>query len=198
MAKRKKPAPTEAADELPMPAESVTMSEPPSLLSALAGGLDVDPMQGLLWGPLRDSFGLSPEQWKRLTEVVTLHMALDRFLFLRVTLGLTVVAGDRANVQRITRRVNKMRFGARLDLAQDAGWISEELTDDIAAVNGLRNRLLHFDVKRGVDEVPELASAEAFGEFTKRGMRAWTGLAAYLMPLVQLAAADPPAQGETV
>lgn len=45
---------------------------------------------------------MTPERWKRLTEVVTLHMALDRFLFLRVTVGLTVVAGDRANVERIT------------------------------------------------------------------------------------------------
>jgi len=173
------------------------MSEPPSSLSALAGGFNVDPLEGVLWGPLRESFGLTTEQWKRLTEVVTLHMALDRFLFLRVTLGLTMAAGDRANVPRITGRVNKMRFGARLDLAQDAGWISEELAEDIAAVNGLRNRLLHFDIKRGVDEAPELASPEAFGELTKRGVRAWSGLAAYLR-LVQGAVPDPAAQGGTV
>jgi len=160
-------------------------------LENLAGGFNVDPLEGLLWGPLRESFGLAPEQWKRLTEVVTLHMALDRFLFLRVTLGLTMLAGDRANVQRITRRVNKMRFAARLDLAQDAGWISEDLADDIAVVNGLRNRLLHFDVKRGVDEAPELASPEAFRAFTQRGARAWAGLAAYLMPVVQRAAEEP-------
>ena len=175
------------------------MSEPASL-GALAGGFNVDPLEGLLWGPLRESFGLTAEQWKRLTEVVTLHMAVDRLLFLRVTLGLTMVAGERANTQRITSRVSRMRFGARLELAQDAGWISEELADDIAAVNGLRNRLLHFDIKRGVDEASELASAEAFRAFTQRGVGAWSGLAAYLMPVIQRAAegpeGDPPASSE--
>ena len=172
------------------------MSEPTGL-SPLTGGFNVDPLEDLLWGPFRESFGLTAEQWKRLTVVVTLHMALDRFLFLRVALGLTMAAGDRANVPRITARVNGMRFGARLDLAQDAGWISEELAEDIAVVNDLRNRLLHFDVKRGLDEAPELASPEAFGELTKRGVRAWSGLAAYLR-LAQRAAPDPAAQGETV
>ena len=176
------------------------MTDTPSL-SGLTGGFNVDPLEGMLWRPLRESFGLTPEQWKRLTEVVTLHMALDRFLFLRVILGLSVVAGNRANVQRITRRVNKMRFAARLDLAQDAGWISEELADDIAAVNGLRNRLLHFDVKGGLDEAPEIASHEAFRAFTQRGVRAWTGLAAHLMPLVHRAAeepgGDPPATSQS-
>jgi hypothetical protein len=94
-----------------------------------------------------------------------------------------------------------MRLAARLELAQDAGWISEELADDIAAVNSLRNRLLHFDVKRGVDEAPEIASSEAFLDFTKRGVRAWTGLAAYLMPVVEPAAGEygddqPPPPGQ--
>jgi hypothetical protein len=145
------------------------MSEPPSL-AALAGFSD-DPLEGMLWGPLRDSFGLTSEQWKRLTEVVTLHMALDRLLFLRVTLGLTVVAGDRANVERITRRTSRMRFAARLELGQDAGWISDELADDLSTVNGLRNRLLHYDVKRGVEEAPEIATPEAFRAFSQRGVR---------------------------
>jgi hypothetical protein len=154
-------------------------------LSDLAG-FGRDPLGDLLWGPLRASFGLTPEQWQRLTEVVTLHMALDRFLFLRVTVGLTVLGGERANVARITRRVSRMRFTARLELAQDAGWISEELADDVAAVNGLRNRLLHYDVSRGVE--PEIASPEAFRAFTQRGVRAWSGLAAYLMPLIEQAA----------
>jgi hypothetical protein len=166
------------------------MSEPPNL-DQLAGGFNVDPLEGLLFGPLRESFGVNAEQWKRLTEVVTLHMALDRLLFLRVTLELTMVAGERANVPRITRRVTKMRFAVRLELAQDAGWISEELANDLAAVNGLRNRFLHFDARRGLDEAPELASPGAFREFTKRGVRAWSGLAAHLMPLVQRAAEEP-------
>jgi hypothetical protein len=135
----------------------------------------VDPMEDRLWGPMRESFGLTLEQWQRLTKVVTLHMALDSLLFMRVALGLTVVAGGRANTQRINRRVNKMRFVTRLELAQDAGWISEELAEDIAAVNALRNRLLHFDFKRGADEAPEIASGEAFRAFTTRGLRAWLG-----------------------
>jgi hypothetical protein len=160
------------------------MHEPPSL-SALADGFNVDPLEGLLWGPMRETFGLAADPWKRLTEVVTLHMALDRFLFLRVTVGLTAVAGERANVDRITRRVSKVRFGARLDLAQDTGWIGEDLAADIAAVNTLRNRLLHFDVQRGLDSVPEIASAEAFRKFTDRGMRAWRGLAEQLMLLIK-------------
>jgi hypothetical protein len=162
----------------------------PSGLSALAGGFTVDPLESLLWGPLRESFGLPAAQWKRLTEVVTLHMVLDALLFLRVTLGLTVVAGPRANVERITGRVNRMRFGARLDLAQDAGWISEELAEDIAAVNGLRNRLLHFDIKRG--DAPELASPEAFDAFTKRGVRAWAALRASVQPPIQGRVAQDP------
>lgn len=124
-------------------------------------------------------------------EVVTLHMALDRLLFARVILGLTVLAGARANVPRITRRVSKMRFAARLDLAQDAGWISEELADDVAAVNGLRNRLLHYDVKRGVEAAPEIASPEAFGAFTERAIHAWSGLADDLMPLFEQAQGRP-------
>ena len=44
------------------------------------GRLNVDPLEDLLWGPFREWFGLTAEQWKRLTVVVTLHMALDRFL----------------------------------------------------------------------------------------------------------------------
>ena len=55
------------------------MSEPTGL-SPLTGGFNVDPLEDLLWGPFRESFGLTAEQWKRLTVVVTLHMALDRFL----------------------------------------------------------------------------------------------------------------------
>jgi len=109
----------------------------------LAGGFNVDPLEGMLWGPLRSSFGLTPEQWKRLTEVVTLQMALDRFLFLKVLLGLTMAAGDRANVPKITARVNQMRLRARLELAEAAGWIPEDLANDIAAVNTVRNKLLH-------------------------------------------------------
>jgi hypothetical protein len=126
------------------------MDSRPSL-SALAGF--PNPLQDLLWGPLRESFGLTAEQWQRLTEVVTLHMALDRFLFLRVTLGLTVVAGDRANV--------------------------------------VRNRLLHYDVKRGIDAAPEIASPEAFRAFAQRAVRAWQCLADYLMPLIERAAEEP-------
>jgi hypothetical protein len=164
------------------------MDSRPSL-SALAGF--PNPLQDLLWGPLRESFGLTAEQWQRLTEVVTLHMALDRFLFLRVTLGLTVVAGDRANVARITQRVSKMRFAARLELAQDARWISDEVAEDIAAVNAVRNRLLHYDVKRGIDAAPEVASPEAFRAFAQRAVRAWQCLADYLMPLIERAAEEP-------
>lgn len=72
------------------------------------------------------------------------------------------------------------------------GWISEELVDDVAAVNGLRNRLLHYDVRLGVEAAPEIASPEAFRAFTQRGLRAWSGLAADLMPLIERAAQDPP------
>jgi hypothetical protein len=81
------------------------MSEPTGL-SALTGGFNVDPLEDLLWGPFRESFGLTAEQWKRLTVVVTLHMALDRFLFLRVTLGLTMVAGDRRRGLEVLRSVD--------------------------------------------------------------------------------------------
>jgi hypothetical protein len=58
-------------------------------------------------------------------------------------------------------------------------------------VNGLRNRLLHYDVKRGIEEAPEIATLEAFRAFTQRGVRAWSGLTGYLMPLIQRATEDP-------
>jgi hypothetical protein len=168
---------------------SAPRDDPALGLSRLSGRSD-DPLEALLWGPLRESFGLTAEPWRRLTEVVTLHMALDRMLFLRVTLGLTVVAGARANVARISHRVSTMRFAARLHLAQDAGWISEEVAADAAAVNGLRNRLLHYDLKGGVEPPPEIASPEAFRTFTERAVRAWRGLAADVMPLVKRAAQE--------
>ena len=170
------------------------MSDPPLSLALLAG-FGEDPLEALLWGQLRESFRLTPEQWKRLTEVVTLHIALDRLLFLRVTVGLTMVAKKRANAERITRHVNAMRFAVRLELAHDAGWLTDEQADDIAAVNSLRNRLLHFDVKRLPDEAPEIATAEAFRAFTQRGMRAWKGLATYLLPLIEHLDDDAPPPG---
>jgi hypothetical protein len=166
------------------------MGETPTLsLLAASGG---DPQEGPLWTGLRQSFGLTPEQWRRLTQVVTLHMALDRLLFLRVCVGLAVVAGRKANADRITRRVSKMRFLARLELAQDAGWVEDELAADVIAVNALRNRLLHFDSKRVDTEAPEIVSADAFDKFTERGMRAWKGLVAQLQPLIDHFGNRPP------
>lgn len=113
-----------------------------------------------------------------------------RLLTLRVAVGLTMAAGADANVKRIIRPAGKMKFAARLDRAQHAGLISDEHTADIDLVNHLRNRLLHFDIQRGIADVREIASPEAFGEFTKRGMRAWEGFSPFLMPLFQ-AAAEP-------
>src|SRR5512144_3388843 len=55
--------------EVTMPSEATPPRDSPLGLPLLAG----DPLEALLWGPLRVSFGLTPEQWRRLTEVVTLH-----------------------------------------------------------------------------------------------------------------------------
>jgi hypothetical protein len=66
---------------------------------------DDDPLERG-WQPLRESFGLTAEQWKRLTHVVTLHMALDGYLF-AILVGDPLKRPKPGEGPRASERLNK-------------------------------------------------------------------------------------------
>ncbi len=149
------------------------------------GGFDFDPLEGMLWGPLRESFGLTLEQWKRLTQVVTLHLALDAYLYMLLLTRLMppITPGEGLKpFNRLNDYLAGQQFGARLRLAKAAGWIDEDLARDIHEVNALRNKLVHYQNRELVTHAPEIATAEAFQSFLTRGIRAYLGLVKILHP----------------
>src|SRR5713226_5271458 len=108
-------------------------------LRALAGG-DEDPLDTVIWRPLREALDFKPEQWTSFTQLVTLHMLLDRLLILKVIYGIATGkgGGERvADVSRIEKRVARLSFDHRLQIAEAAGWIAPDVAVDVAKVNGL-------------------------------------------------------------
>jgi hypothetical protein len=152
-----------------------------------AGGFDVNPfIEGTQWDPLRAVFGLAPDQWERLTQVVTLHLTLDAYLLVILTRRLRAPlkpGEDHTAANRLHKYLGRLTFAARLDLAKAAGWIDEDVASDLQAVNTLRNNLLHFKSSEDVGtRAPEIATAEAFQVFLRRGLRAYRSVGKIVHP----------------
>jgi hypothetical protein len=150
--------------------------------------------EATFWGPLRDSLDLTPERWKYLTRIVSLHLVLDRLLTLLITTRLCSGGGTPGGiVETMENGVAELSFARRIELAAKAEWVSAEVAGDLREVNRVRNRLLHFNPKRHrFDDLPEIAPDTAFWEFTRYGFHAWMGLNTLLMPQFEKAAEDEP------
>jgi len=151
-------------------------------------GRDEDPLEAVILRPLREVLDINPEQWTSLTQLITLHMLLDRLVTLKVIYGVSTGKGGGkriANVSRIEKRVARLSFDHRLQIAEAAGWIAPDVAADVAAVNSLRNKLLHFHPGRhSFEDIPEIASAEAFFDVVaRRGLLAFNALREELGPL---------------
>ncbi len=157
------------------------MSEPvPPPLGRLAG-LTGDPLEDFMFKPMREAMHLTPVQWTNFTNLVVLHLMLDRMLSLRIGLGLCsgpgLATAKAGTVDKILDAVAQLTFDRRIGIAESAGWATPDVAGHLREVNRVRNRLLHFNPNHtGFDHVPEIATVEAFKILAARGHAALDGI----------------------
>lgn len=143
------------------------------------GGMNVNPYDALLWRPWRKGIGLNEGQWANLTNLVGMHMVLDRLLSIRILSALCSLGKvEKGGIGRLATVVADMTFGRRLDLARESGLLTAEAAEDLKEVNRVRNSLMHFKpkMKGRLGDVPEINSDEALKALTQRGLRAFEAL----------------------
>jgi hypothetical protein len=126
------------------------------------------------WGPMLDMLGLRNEDAiERMTRLLLVHLMLDR----AVTAVLSVKFLDRrllAPFSQIEAAVAPLDMARRIDLAQASHLISASCARDMRTVNTVRNKLAHYQPKRGwgMEHVQELSSAKAYERCIQKGIRA--------------------------
>ncbi len=152
----------------------IAMSEPtPPSLPAV-------PLEAI-WAQFRAAMLISPEEWERLTAVVTLHLTLDSYLFTILGHKLAGSMTDFAAFDRVNKYLGELRFADRLNLAEALGWIGAEAAGNARAVNSVRNKLVHHRRNRAKD-VPEIADDRAFRAFVERGLQAYIAMVEVVKP----------------
>jgi hypothetical protein len=134
---------------------------------------------------LRESFRITPVQWRRLTDIVLLHLALDSLLFALLSAHLLrrpKPGEGMGGVNRLKKYLSKMTFDARLQLAKVAGWLPMELAGDFSEVNKVRRKLVHYQNKELSLHAPEISSAKRFNSLMRKGIRAHDAVVKILMP----------------
>jgi hypothetical protein len=136
---------------------------------------------------LRDSFRITPVHWRRITDIVLLHLALDSLLFALLAANMLKApkpGEGMGAVDRLTEYLSKMSFETRLNLAKAAGWlpVDGQLIAQLNAVNKVRVKLVHYQNKELSLHAPEIASAKQFNGLMKRGLLAHDALVKILMP----------------
>ena len=157
------------------------------------GGMNVNPYDTLVMRPWREAIGLDEGQWANLTNLVALHMVLDRMLTLRLLTALcTLGTVPQGGVEKLAAIVAEMAFGRRLALATECGILSEESAADLSEVNRARNTALHFKprLKEGFKGIAEIDSTESLNALFRRATRVFRVLTKELLPLFEAAAED--------
>lgn len=142
-------------------------------------GPSEDPLEAI-WAQFRESMLITPEEWKRISAVITLHLTLDAYLFSILGLKLGGPMKGFTAFDRVNKYLGDLRFGARLDLAEALGWIEAEAARNARAVNTVRNKLVHYRNK--AKDVPEIADDQAFRAFVQRGLQAYVAMVEIVKP----------------
>jgi hypothetical protein len=140
----------------------------------------MDPDLEIVFQGFRRDLFITDEEWERITGVVTLHLALDSFLFVILTLKLAALVDSPKAFSGVGEYMGRMRFAQRLDLAKRAGWIDADTAGHAGAVNTVRNKLVHYRNK--AKDVPEIATEAAFHALVARGLRAYGAMVAIVKP----------------
>lgn len=125
------------------------------------------------WEPLLQMLDINDEETsERMTRLLILHLLLDR----AVTVVLTTRVLDRSKpaFSEIEALLAVLEMEMRIDLAKAAHLISPSCASDIKTVNTVRNKLVHYQPKRGwgMGHVQELSSVEAYERCIDKGRRA--------------------------
>ena len=152
--------------------------------------MTANPDDDLLWRPLREAIGLTEEQWGNLTNLVALHMVLDRLLSLRILVMMYSTGWvEQGAVDELLSIVAEIPFGRRIEMARAADLLPADTIADLKEVNRARNSLLHFKPKFKEDfkEVAEINSMEALRRLAQHGLRGFDALMKELLPLFEAA-----------
>ncbi len=86
------------------------------------------------------AIGLTEEQWGNLTNLVALHMVLDRLLSLRLLVMLYSTGWvEQGAVDELLSIVAEIPFGRRIEMAKAAGLLPADVLADLKEVNRVRN-----------------------------------------------------------
>ncbi len=91
------------------------------------GGMNVNPYDSLLRWPWRESIELDEGQWVNLTNLVGMHMVLDRLLALRILVA--QCATGQVKQGRVENQMSILAdtsFGRRIKMAKESGLLSGE------------------------------------------------------------------------
>ncbi len=131
----------------------------------------MDPDLEIVFRGFRDELFITSEEWERITGLVTLHLALDSYLFVILTVKLAALVDSPKAFQGVAEYMGRMRFEQRLNLVKLAGWIDADTAGHASAVNTVRNKPVHYRNK--AKDVPEIATEAAFHALVTRGLRAY-------------------------
>lgn len=126
-----------------------------------------------VWAPYLDILGLSDEETiKRLVRILVVHFMLDRAVTELLTFKL--LGSSPGQFEKIQQVVAGLEMETRIDLAKASQIISDSTSSGIRTVNTVRNKLAHYQPKKGWDlaHIPELSSQEAFEQCTYKAMAA--------------------------
>lgn len=126
-----------------------------------------------LWAPYLEMLGLNDEEMiKRLVRILVTHLLLDRFLTILITNKLLGSSPD--SFTKIQQVIAPLEMETRIDIAKASQVISDSTASTIKSVNTIRNKLAHYQPKKGWDfaHVLELSSQDAFNQCTQKGMEA--------------------------
>ncbi len=134
----------------------------------------------LYWQSTLKLVGLDDdEKAERVMRLLVIHLILDRLLSVLLA-GRMVPEPDNSSLVEAIRELAKLQFASRLKLAKALGMLSSELARDIGEINRVRNDFIHFKPKKGtklmtgwnLDEIPEIASDQAFNRCANLGFSA--------------------------
>jgi hypothetical protein len=147
-----------------------------------APGPSEEALLEVIWAQFRDAMFITPEEWRRITGIMTLHLTLDTYLFTILGLKLAAPMSDFAAFDRVNKYLGNLGFAARVDLAEALGWIGTEAAGNARAVNTVRNKLVHHRRGNRAKDAPEIATDEAFRAFVQRGLQAYTAMIQIVAP----------------
>ena len=138
-----------------------------------------------LWAPYFKALGLSDEEMiKRMVRIMVMHFLLDRFLTVVLTNKLLGSSPDSFEKTQVV--IAELEMETRIKLAKASQVISDSTASTIKVVNTTRNKLAHYQPKRGWDfaHIPELSSPEAFDQCTHKASEAINELISTLNKMV--------------